>query len=52
MIDRGYAEYQLSQDIIDATSSFVGRLCDKAGGRVIKERPVSAAGLARVERAQ
>src|SRR5207302_7728458 len=28
VIDRGYAEYQLFQDIIDAHSSFIGRLRD------------------------
>jgi DDE family transposase len=41
-IDRGYAEYQLFQDIIDAKSSFIGRLRDNAVWQVIEERPVSA----------
>jgi hypothetical protein len=40
--DRGYAEYQLFQDIIDAKSSFIGRLRDNAVWQVIKERPLTA----------
>jgi hypothetical protein len=46
VIDRGYAEYQLFQDIIDAGSSFIGRLRDNAVWQVIEERPVSAAAQA------
>jgi len=42
VIDRGYAEYQLFQDIIDGHSSFIGRLRDNAVWQVIEERPVSA----------
>jgi hypothetical protein len=42
VVDRGYAEYQLFQDIIDATSSFIGRIRDNAVWTVIEERPVSA----------
>jgi hypothetical protein len=42
VIDRGYAEYQLFQDIIDGNSSFLGRLRDNAVWHVIEERPVSA----------
>ena len=42
VIDRGYAEYQLFQDILDARSSFIGRLRDNAVWQVIEERPVSA----------
>jgi Transposase DDE domain len=42
VIDRGYADYQLFQDIIDADSSFVGRLRDNAAWEVVEERPVSA----------
>jgi len=42
VIDRGYAEYQLFQDILDAGSSFIGRLRDNAVWQVIEERPVSA----------
>ena len=30
VVDRGYAEYQLFQDIIDAKSSFIGRIRDNA----------------------
>ena len=46
MIDRGYAEYQLFQDIIDAGSSFSGRLRDNAVWQVVEERPLSAAARA------
>ena len=42
VIDRGYAEYQLFQDIIDARSSFIGRIRDNAVYEVIEERPLSA----------
>ena len=42
VIDRGYAEYQLFQDIIDARSSFIGRIRDNAVYKVIEERPLSA----------
>lgn len=41
VIDRGYAEYQLFQDIIDARSSFIGRVRDNAVYQVIEERPLS-----------
>jgi hypothetical protein len=41
VIDRGYAEYQLFQDIIDANSSFIGRLRDNAVFELIQERPLS-----------
>jgi hypothetical protein len=41
VIDRGYAEYQLFQDIIAANSSFLGRLRDNAVWRVVEDRPVS-----------
>ena len=40
-IDRGYAEYQLFQDIIDARSSFIGRIRDNAVYEVIEERPLT-----------
>lgn len=46
VVDRGYAEYQLFQDIIDAHSSFIGRIRDNAVWTVIEERPVSAAARA------
>ena len=42
VIDRGYAEYQLFQDILDRGSQFVGRIRDNAVWEVIEERPVSA----------
>jgi hypothetical protein len=41
-IDRGYAEYQLFQDILDAKSSFIGRIRDNAVYEVVEERPLSA----------
>ena len=41
VIDRGYAEYQLFQDILDARSGFIGRIRDNAVWTVIEERPVS-----------
>ena len=46
VIDRGYAEYQLFQDIIDSGSSFIGRIRDNAVWTVVEERPVSAAARA------
>jgi hypothetical protein len=46
VIDRGYAEYRLFQDIIDARSSFIGRVRDNAVYQVIEDRPVSAAARA------
>lgn len=42
VIDRGYAEYQLFQDILDARSSFIGRVRRDALFDVIEERAVSA----------
>lgn len=41
-IDRGYAEYQLFQDIRDAHSSFIGRVRDNAVYQLIEERPLTA----------
>jgi hypothetical protein len=46
VVDRGYAEYQLFQDIIDAGSSFIGRLRDNAVWTVVEDRPVSPAAWA------
>jgi hypothetical protein len=46
VVDRGYAEYQLFQDVIDAGSSFIGRLRDNAVWQAVQERPVSAAARA------
>lgn len=41
VIDRGYAEYQLFQDIIDTLSSFIGRIRNNAVYETIEERPLS-----------
>lgn len=38
VIDRGYAGYQLFRDILDARSSFVGRVKDNTAFRVAEER--------------
>jgi hypothetical protein len=37
VIDRGYAEYQLFQDIIDVGSGFIGRIRDNAVWTVVEE---------------
>jgi hypothetical protein len=42
VIDRGYADYQLFQDIIDARSDFIGRIRDNAVWDVVEERPLTA----------
>jgi len=42
VIDRGYARYSFFQAILDAGSSFVGRVDDNAVIEVIEERPLSA----------
>ena len=42
VIDRGYAEYQLFQDIVDRGSQFIGRIRDNAVWEVIAERPLPA----------
>jgi len=41
VVDRGYAEYQLFQDIIDAGSDFIGRIRDNAVWTVTEERPLT-----------
>jgi Transposase DDE domain len=41
--DRGYADYQLFRDILDAHSSFVARVKDNTAFTVAQERPLSAA---------
>jgi len=46
VIDRGYAEYQLFQDIRDAGSDFIGRIRDNAVWTVVEERPLTAAAQA------
>jgi len=42
VIDRGYADYQLFQDIIDAKSAFIGRIRDNAVGGIVEEHPLTA----------
>jgi hypothetical protein len=42
VIDRGYADYQLFQDIVDAGSAFIGRIRDNAVWTVVEERPLTA----------
>ena len=42
VIDRGYVDYPLFQDILDGGSSFIGRIRAGAVWTVIEERPVSA----------
>ena len=42
VIDRGYADYQLFQDIVDARSDFIGRIRDNAVWTVVEERPLTA----------
>jgi len=46
VIDRGYAGYQLYRDILDAGSSFVGRVKDNTVFTVAEERPLTAAAQA------
>lgn len=46
VIDRGYADYQLFQDICTAGSDFIGRLRDNAVWTVVEERPLTLAAQA------
>jgi hypothetical protein len=46
VIDRGYADYELFQEIVDADSGFIGRIRSDAVLTVTEERPVSAAAQA------
>jgi IS4 transposase len=46
VIDRGYADYQLFQDIIDKGSDFIGRIRDNAVWTVVAERPLTPAARA------
>lgn len=46
VIDRGYGDYQLFQDILDAGSGFIGRLKSNAVCTVVEERPLSPAAVA------
>jgi hypothetical protein len=42
VIDRGYADYQLFQDIVDGGSDFIGRIRANAVWTVVEERPLTA----------
>lgn len=42
VVDRGYADYRLFQDIVDSGSSFIGRIRENAVWEVVEERPLSA----------
>ena len=46
VLDRGYAKYELLQQILAAHSSFVNRIRDNYVGEVIEERAISAQGQA------
>jgi hypothetical protein len=46
VIDRGYAGYWLFRSILDAGSSFIGRLKEDAAFRVLEERSITAAARA------
>ena len=46
VIDRGDAEYQLFQDIVDAHSDLLGRIRDHAVWTVVAERPLTPAARA------
>ena len=46
VIDRGYADYQLFQDVIAAKSNFIGRIRDNAVWKLIEERPLTPAARA------
>ena len=41
VVDRGYEEYQLFQDIVDAGSSFIARVQDNVAYTVFEERPLT-----------
>ena len=42
VIDRGYAEYQLFQDILNAGSAFIGRIRANAVYQLVNNRPLTA----------
>ena len=44
--DRGLADYELFQKVIDAGSSFVGRVQQNAVFKIVEERPVTTEGAA------
>jgi len=41
VVDRGYADYQLFQDMVDAGSSLIARVQDNVAYRVVKEQPLT-----------
>jgi hypothetical protein len=41
VVDRGYEQYQLFQDIVDARSSFIARVQDDVAYQVLQERPLT-----------
>lgn len=42
VVDRGYEDYQLFQDIVNAGSSFIARVQDDVAYKVLEERPLTA----------
>lgn len=42
VVDRGYEDYQLFQDIVDGGSSFIARIQESAAYKVREERPLTA----------
>ena len=42
VIDRGYVDYALFREILEARSSFIGRVCEDVAFRVAEERPIPA----------
>jgi Transposase DDE domain len=42
VIDRGYVDYALFRRILDAGSSFIGRVYDDVAFRIAEERPIAA----------
>jgi Transposase DDE domain len=43
VFDRGYVDYALFRAILEARSSFLGRVCEDVAFRVAEERPLAAA---------
>lgn len=41
VVDRGYEDYQLLQDIVDAGSSFIARIQESAAYKILEERPLT-----------
>lgn len=42
VVDRGYEDFQLFQDIVDARSSFIARVQDSVAYKVFEERPITS----------